>query len=275
LAGIVTVVATAVALGLSSASAGSPGGIPSTTPPDASGHSVGAQNVGAMSLAPAKSETLFYALKPCRIVDTRAGGGILHNTVARNFYVSGTFGFAPQGGHSGGCGVPLGATGVTANVTVANTTGSGYLTGYPAGTTEPTTNFITYQHGVNITANPTFAISTSTPSLTIKANGGDTHVIIDVTGYYVPQIEGMVSPGAAIYSGSSRLVSAVRNGVGNFTVTVDSDVTYCTPTVTAYSGYVYASAYDFNNNKVQVFLWYLSAGTQTAYDGYFYLKVDC
>jgi len=104
---------------------------------------------------------------------------------------------------------------------------------------------------------------------------GSTHFVIDVVGYYAAQIEGMIAPNATIYSGGARLVSAVRNGVGNFTVTTDTDVTYCTPTVTAYSGYVYASAYGFNGTKVQVFLWYLSAGTQTAYDGYFYLDVTC
>ena len=53
------------------------------------------------------------------------------------------------------------------------------------------------------------------------------------------------------------------------------DVSNCTPTVTAYSGYVYASAYAFQGNNVQVFIWYLSSGTATAYDGYFYLNVTC
>jgi hypothetical protein len=93
----------------------------------------------------------------------------------------------------------------------------------------------------------------------------------------VLQIAGMVDPNGGIFAGSSRLVSATHTGLGTYTVTVDSDVSYCTPTVTAYSGYVFASAYNFNGTAVQVTLWYLDSTTHlpTGYDGYFYLTVNC
>jgi hypothetical protein len=99
-----------------------------------------------------------------------------------------------------------------------------------------------------------------------------------VFGYYAEQIEGMISPSAAQYSGSSRIVSATKLGTGIYRVTIDSDVTYCSPTVTGYSGTgVYASAYDFGGTNVTVYTWTLNNTTHLAVptDMYFYLKVSC
>ena len=62
---------------------------------------------------PSPAGSIFVPITPCRIADTRLGGGIVTGSSTRSFYVAGTVGFAPQGGKSGGCGVPLGATAVT------------------------------------------------------------------------------------------------------------------------------------------------------------------
>lgn len=261
-----------ILLGLTSAGANDvpgPGGSPHKL--------ITAHNAQPAVLRPATPETVFVATAPCRAADTRVGGGPIASGSVRNFYIRGTAGFTGQGGHSGGCGVPLSASGVAANVTVTGAAANGYLVGFPFGTSAPLANFVTYRKSVTTTVNPTFALAASgvAPDLAIKSQGSSVQVVIDVSGYYVPQIEGMVAPDGSIYTGSSRLLSATHNSTGNYTVTLDSDVSYCTPTVTAYSGYVYASAYGFNSNKVQVFVWYLSSGTATAYDGYFYLKVDC
>jgi len=228
------------------------------------------------SLPPAVQEATFVALQPCRFVDTRLAGGKLTAGHSRAFYVRGTTGFTTQGGTSGGCGVPAAASSVTISITSTQSSGIGGLIAYPTGTPRPNSTSLSYFASANMTASTVVKLAAGAGHvLTVADYVGSTHFVIDVVGYYAAQIEGMIAPNATIYSGGARLVSAVRNGVGNFTVTTDTDVTYCTPTVTAYSGYVYASAYGFNGTHVQVFLWYLSGSTQTAYDGYFYLDVTC
>jgi len=229
------------------------------------------------SLPPAVQEATFVALQPCRIVDTRLAGGKMATNTTRSFRARGTTGFVLQGGKSGGCGIPTSATSITVTITAVSSTGHGFVRAWPFGGPVPTATILNTSNLINLSSGAVLTLgpSSGTFAFTIGNYSSATHIVIDVGGYYAAQIEGMVSPSGSIYSGGARLVSAVHNSTGNYTVTIDTDVTYCTPTVTAYSGYVYASAYAFNGTHVQVFLWYLSAGTQTAYDGYFYLDVTC
>ncbi|RIJ78078.1 hypothetical protein D1871_04100 [Nakamurella silvestris] len=252
-----------IASGAASGTA-SPVGPPDPTPPPVT---------GAVN-APAHTEDVFVPVDPCRIVDTRAGGGILNAGSTRSFFITGTSGFIGQGGKSGGCGIPASAKAITFSITSGNTTGNGRLTAYPSGSSVPPSTTLTYHSGAKDTASGTVKLGTG-GKMSVANFNYKTDIAVDVAGYFVPPIAGMVAPNATLYNNSGRLVSAVRNSTGNFTVTVDTDVTYCTPTVTGYSGYVYASAYAFNTNKVQVYVWYLSGSTQTAYDGYFYLNVVC
>jgi len=243
--------------------------------PAGSNQTVPNAGTGSSSNPPAQAESVYVPITDCRIVNTSLAGGKIHSGGTRSFYVVGSTGFTGQGGKSSGCGIPASATAVSARITALSESAKGAFIAYPTGTPVGQRTLY-YAKGVSVNTGATLKLGPGTGRvLTVKDVAGPAQLVIDVNGYYNEQIEGMISPGATIYSGSNRLVSAVRNGVGNFTVTVDTDVTYCTPTVTAYSGYVYGSAYDFNNNKVQVFLWYLSGGTQTAYDGYFYLNVTC
>ena len=280
---VVTVVATAVALGLSSASATTPTPTPGPPLPAAApGHpATGKVSDPALTYRQAKPESIFTPITPCRIADTRKASGPLANLAVRNFYVRGTQQFLPQGGTGGGCGVPASATAVATNVTVVPLGVAGYLSGYPAGTTEPNTNFVTYNHGQNITANPILPLAAfgAAPHLSIRNHGGAAHVIVDVTGYYAPQIQGLLDITTGVpYSGSTRILSVVKAQLGVFQVKVDTDVSYCTPTVTPYIGPgTYADAYAFGGDTITVFVWKLSStGQPVAYDpGYFYLSVIC
>jgi hypothetical protein len=222
---------------------------------------------------PAHAELKFVPVPACLIINLSASTAIPANT-QRGYYVAGTAGFPAQGGVSGGCGVPTYAKAVEASVTAFGSNGVGQIQVGPAGA--PVAGIaVSFQTNIPNTASTLVPLAAS-GNMAIKALRASARVAVFVTGYYVEQIEGMISNTGTVYAGSTAFVSAVHNGIGNYTVTVDRDVTYCTPTVTAYSGYVYASAYDFNSNKVQVFIWYLSSGgTQTAYDGYFYLVVNC
>ena len=278
---MVAVAAMAVALGLSSASATTPTPPPGPPLPAAApGHTSAGKVFNPAVYRPARTESVFTPIIPCRIADTRKGGGALANAAIRNFYVRGTTHFVGQGGTSGGCGIPSAATAIAANVTVAGAAASGYLSGYPYGSSEPKTNFVTYRAGQNITANPILPLAVGlSPDLSVRNHGAlPAHVIIDVTGYYLPQIQGLISTAGTLYSGSSRILSASRTGTGTYQVVLDSDVHYCTPNVVAYYGTgQYTSAYDFNANIVSVYIWRLNAtGGAVPFDpAYFYLTVTC
>lgn len=266
----ITVVAAALALfgGLNVASGSSVPGPEGPSGPDLPTIEMAAPE------RPAKSELLFVPTSPCRIVDTRATSPLSSSGTTRNFYVTGTAGFAPQGGKAGGCGVPARAKAVSFAVTSLDATAAGRFVAFPAGSAVPSASTMNYQKAVNQTTSATVKLGTG-GKMSLNNKLATVDVAIDVAGYYIEQIAGMISPDGSVYLGTDRIVSAVHNSAGNYTVTVDTDATYCTPTVTGYSGYVYASAYAFDNKKIQVYVWYLSGGAEVAYDTYFYLTVDC
>src|SRR5688572_6944909 len=60
-----------------------------------------------LDLGDSTSDLVYNTLpQPCRIIDTRLAGGRL--TSSRDFKVAGDALFEEQGGHAGGCGIPLG-----------------------------------------------------------------------------------------------------------------------------------------------------------------------
>ena len=278
---MVTVAITAVAVGMSSASAKAPDPTPGPPlPPGATAPAPAGRVLDPSVIHPAASDMTFHPITPCRIVDTRKGGGALANSATGNFLVRGSGSFAAQGGPAGGCGVPASATAIAANVTAVSPTGAGYLSGYAAGTAEPATNFITFNSGQNITANPILPLAAFgvTPQLSIRSHGASVQVLIDVTGYYAPPIQGLLVADSGVFDGTTRILSETYVSTGVYRVTVDTDVTYCTPTVTTYYGAgVYASASTFNGNVVTVYLWTLGANAQPVpFDtSYFYLTVTC
>src|SRR6478735_2984629 len=105
------------------------------------------------------------AITPCRIVDTREGTGTGHtpigNLQTRTYFVGGTFGFAPQGGKPGGCGIPVGATAIATTFIAVNPTNKGGLRAWPNGQPEPTANVLNYGT-FTMTGNPTTTINPST-----------------------------------------------------------------------------------------------------------------
>jgi hypothetical protein len=225
-------------------------------------------------------ESIYVPITPCRVADTRSStAGIMRHGKSRPFNIRGTTGFSGQGGTSAGCGIPAAATAVTVNTTTLNTTGDGTMTNYPAGATRPKSVFVTYRKGVPITSNPTFALASgSDPSIKIyTSKSSNADLIIDVTGYYIPQIQALVNPSGSIYSGSPRVLSVTKLGTGYFRVETDTDVTYCTPMVHTYYSNEYASASTLSSTGVYVHVWYIDAVThaETPVDDYFYLTVTC
>jgi hypothetical protein len=230
-------------------------------------------------------ENHFFALPGCRIVDTRTGGGPIGNGSTRAFYVGGTFGFAPQGGTSGGCGIPTSAVAIAATVTAVTPGADGFLKAWPSLLTEPAHATVLTYVGNQGTGTTQSISATSGTALKVRNFGSAVNVAIDVSGYYTSPIEGLVYTGNStadgsgyVYSGSPHLLSVTWISTGIADVTIDRDVTYCTPIAGGYyDNSYYANAKTFNTNKVRVYTWFLDPGTHvpTPVNNYVYLTVTC
>ena len=208
---------------LTNASAGKPRGRTTQSPTP---HSVGATDDGY--------ETNFVPITPCRAADTRRTPSAVASHSVRVFAVRGADSLTFQGGPQQGCGIPEAATAITANVTVTGEAGNGYLTGYATGTPAPLTNFVSYRTGLTTTVNPTLRLAEIgiEPALSMKNNGATVQVIIDVTGYYVPPIEGYILANGEKTDDSVRILRSTRVRTGFYQVTVDRDVVQCAVTIT-------------------------------------------
>lgn len=235
--------------------------------------------VGPSPRIPSSTTGIHATVAACKLVDTTVRGGKILSGNARSYVVRGSASHSSQGGASGGCAIPDTATSVDVVLTVSGATAkSGSMTWTPQGSTHAY-RVVSYSKNQTTTVATQIqapSAATSTDG-TLKNTGGAASVSMTAIGYTAPPIAGMVDPSGGIFSGSTRLLSAVHNGTGSYTVTADTDVSYCTPTVTAYSGHVYASAYGFDGSHIWVTLWLLNTTThaETPFDGYFYLSVSC
>jgi len=87
---------------------------------------------------------------------------------------------------AGGCGIPVAASVVAANVTVVLPSASGDLRIYPAGTPPPGSSVINFQAGRTRANDAVLALASSSGTVTVRADlpGGSTNLILDVVGYF-------------------------------------------------------------------------------------------
>ncbi len=116
----------------------------------------------------------FSPMVPKRILDTRSGAALGANTER---------GLTVRGGSTG---VPTNATGVVMNVTATNTTGSSYLTVYPAGTTRPTASNLNWTAGTAAVANLVYSPVGTGGQVRLFNRTGSTHLLVDVVGWFAP-----------------------------------------------------------------------------------------
>lgn len=154
----------------------------------------------------------FKSLTPARILDTRSNKGLAGkfvNGTARQLTVAG-FG-----------GVPAGAKAITGNLTVTQQSAGGYLSvspGVPAAT--PATSNLNFPVSDN-RANGLFAPLDGAGKLWIvykSVAGSTTHVILDVTGYFVQGLTGLhfvpLNPGRIMDTRSAALLSGLSGQFG-------------------------------------------------------------
>jgi hypothetical protein len=119
----------------------------------------------------------FYALTPCRVVDTRnpagTNGGPNLTNVRRNFVIKGN------------CGVPSTAKAVSINVAVTGATAASWLTIWPADQSIPNTAAINFsQNDWALSNGAIVGVAAGSPDLAVQNFNGTVAVIIDVTGYF-------------------------------------------------------------------------------------------
>ena len=126
----------------------------------------------------APTPSRFYAIPPCRVLDTRGpvgptGGPALAAGASRTFTLAGV------------CAIPSTARALALNVTVTQPTAGGHLTLYPAGGAVPTASTINYVAG-RARANNAILRLNAAGQLAIFCGQatGTTHAIVDVSGYF-------------------------------------------------------------------------------------------
>jgi hypothetical protein len=120
----------------------------------------------------------YFALTPCRVVDTRNAVG----TNGGPFMTAGRRDFAVRGN----CGVPTSAKAVTLNITVTGASMDSHLTLFPSNVTMPTASTINFTSADSALANGAIVglSNVAAQDLAVFNAQGNVHVIIDVTGYF-------------------------------------------------------------------------------------------
>ncbi|HEY3349678.1 MAG TPA: M12 family metallo-peptidase [Thermoanaerobaculia bacterium] len=124
--------------------------------------------------------TTFFALTPCRLVDTRnvagpLGGPALGGAASRTFTLIGS------------CGVPAGTQTVSANVTIVSPAAAGDLVIYPATlVSPPAVSTVSFRAGTTRANNAHLFLSgDGTGRVTVRNNtNGSLNLVVDVNGYY-------------------------------------------------------------------------------------------
>ncbi|MHB8263443.1 MAG: IPT/TIG domain-containing protein, partial [Acidimicrobiales bacterium] len=116
-------------------------------------------------------------LSPSRICDTRPGSGEPY--AGQTLGPGSTLKLVV----AGVAGVPVTATAVVLNVTVTDTTASGYLTVYPGGVPRPMASNLNWKPGATL-ANMVVARIGASGTVDIYNYSGSTDVVVDVEGYY-------------------------------------------------------------------------------------------
>jgi hypothetical protein len=127
----------------------------------------------------------YHVIAPCRAVDSRTVNP-LEGTNGQPLS-NGVHSFRIQGQ----CGVPNGASAVSATLTVINPSWTGFLAVWAANIAEPATSMCDHQPGVNMSGGTIVALApvSSSTDMDLKVRNsltspGTADLVIDVTGYF-------------------------------------------------------------------------------------------
>ncbi len=140
------------------------------------------------SLGDTTDDLVYTPVVPCRIVDTRAGGGgVFLPGNQRDWLAYSPGGFAAQGGSATNCGIPVRPVAIMANTTLANTVGGPeFFVLWPFNQTRPNASTVNWWAPAQQPANAEIVplcTGTCTSDFSAYASG-QTNAIIDVLGYF-------------------------------------------------------------------------------------------
>ncbi len=138
-------------------------------------------------IAGRNSAGAFHAITPTRVYDSRQTlptPGVLTGGSTRTISVKDAR--AVNGGAVVTANaIPSGATAVAANITIVTTAGGGYLSVNPGGVTAITASTINWSASGQVIANGISLTLNTNRELTVVCDGGSTHFIVDINGYYL------------------------------------------------------------------------------------------
>jgi hypothetical protein len=130
----------------------------------------------------------FFPMSPTRVYDSRFSTAM---TVGTNRTISVATAINPSTGAGAGAAVPAGARAITYTITLSQTVGAGNVGVFPGGTAVATASTINWStSGLDIATGSVVTLGTGGNERKITmflggAPGASSHVIIDVTGYYM------------------------------------------------------------------------------------------
>ena len=146
-----------------------------TVPPYGASASTG----GIRAMADVSDGSIFVAVDPCRIVDTRGpegpyGSPPLSANVARTFDVD-----------SGPCpGIPAGAAAYSLSFGAIVPPGDGFLSAWPTGAPQPTISQLNFLEG-EVIANAAIVPAGANGAIDVLVSAGPTHLYFDINGYFM------------------------------------------------------------------------------------------
>ena len=118
--------------------------------------------------------SVYVAMKPCRILDTRNAAGALANGKSLTVPVTGI----------AGCSVPTKATAVEASASAVEPTALGFARLWPTGAPAPTATFVNFSKAQGTTNTGAIALGTG-GNLALRNFGGPANYTLDIQGYFI------------------------------------------------------------------------------------------
>ncbi len=130
------------------------------------------------------SDLVYTPVAPCRIVDTRLGGGQINAGSTRSFDVDGT-NFSAQGGKSSSCGIPFDvAAAVAMNITTTQPAAAGFFTAWEANRLQPNASVFNYGNNETVANTSIIPVTPGSGADFQIYSTARTHAVVDVLGYF-------------------------------------------------------------------------------------------
>lgn len=146
----------------------------------------GATAATAARLGDLNADLTYTPITPCRILDTRLGGGVIPATSTRSFVAIGASSYASQGGSNTDCGTAgVEASAVAVNLTAVSPAGNGFTTVFRYNSTMPLSASLTYTPGAVLNNTVISPIPNPVQGFDFSVyTFAESHYVADIVGYF-------------------------------------------------------------------------------------------